>query len=192
MTTKICRVCNTEQPTENFQHHFGMRDGRKNECRECCRKYNRAREIKNGHAPFNKTKSCSWFLGVHVAERLLESVFKDVARMPRSNPGFDFICGKGYKIDVKSSCLLNTRGSKYRHWLFTTKRNIVPDYFACIGFDNRENTIPIHFWLIPRDEVGNRVGLIISESDYCISKWGVYEKPITDFALACETMRVVG
>jgi len=90
-----------------------------------------------------KNKKCSMFLGCHVAERVLSYVFKDVERMPFNNPGFDFICNKGKKIDVKSACLYNNN-----HYTFVISHNNIADYFLCIGFDNRKNLIPQHIWLI--------------------------------------------
>jgi len=89
-----------------------------------------------------KNKKCSMFLGCHVAERVLGYVFKNVERMSFNNPGYDFICNKGKKIDVKSTCLYNN------HYIFIINYNKIADYFLCIGFDNRENLNPQHIWLI--------------------------------------------
>ena len=188
--TKQCRVCSTLQPIANFQHHQGMRDGRKNECRECCRIYNRAREVLNGHIPHTKNRSCSWFLGVHVAERLLEQVFVNVKRMPNNHNKYDFICGKGYKVDVKSSCRLYQSGTgKYPHWTFTIKHNTVADYFACIAIDNLRDLNPVHFWLIPGCIVNSKHAVVISESKTDI--WSEYEKPIGKLIESCNTLKVV-
>ena len=55
-----------------------------------------------------------WCLFGHLfAERVLSKVFKNVIRQPHYTPGFDFICGRGFKIDVKSACM-RTSGS----WMF--------------------------------------------------------------------------
>ena len=91
---------------------------------------------------------CSRFLGEHVAERILSHVFKDVKRMPNGNRGFDFICNKGFKIDVKASCL-----NKNNIYTFNIKHNKIADYFLLIAFDNRENLNPEHVWLIKSNEV---------------------------------------
>ena len=93
-------------------------------------------------------KDCALFLGYHVAERVLSYVFKDVQRMSVNNPGFDFICNKGYKIDVKSSCLYNKNS-----YNFNIGNNKIADYFLLIGFDNRENLNPQHIWLIKSNEI---------------------------------------
>lgn len=93
-------------------------------------------------------KKCSIFLGCHVAERVLSHVFVDVHRMPSRNKGFDFICNKGYKVDVKASCLHNNNA-----YTFIMNYNKLTDYFLCIAFDNRENLNPQHIWLIKSDDI---------------------------------------
>ncbi len=62
-------------------------------------------------------RECSSFLGCHIAEQVLSKTFKDVEIMPPSNPGYDFICNKGKKIDVKSSCL-RYKNPKHKSWMF--------------------------------------------------------------------------
>lgn len=41
-----------------------------------------------GEKPASENKQCPAFLGVHVAERVLSKVFKDVKRMPPNNRGY--------------------------------------------------------------------------------------------------------
>lgn len=93
-------------------------------------------------------KKCPLFLGCNVAERVLSHVFREVQRMPNGNSGFDFICGKGYKVGVKSSCL-----RKNNTYNFKIGYNKIADYFLLIGFDNIENLNPQHIWLIKGDEI---------------------------------------
>ncbi len=95
----------------------------------------------------NKNKECSMYLGYHVAERVLSHVFKDVEKMPMHNPGFDFTCNKGFKIDVKSSCL-----DKNNRYSFAINYNKIADYFLLIGFNNREELNPQHIWLMKSDD----------------------------------------
>ncbi len=93
-------------------------------------------------------KKCGMFLGCHVAEKVLGHVFKDVKRMSSNNKGYDFICNKGFKIDVKSSCL-----HKKNNYQFSIKYNKIADYFLCIGFDNRETLNPQHIWLFKSNDI---------------------------------------
>ena len=114
-------------------------------------------------------KNCPNYLGITVAERVLSKVFKNVERMPNNNPGYDFICNKGYKIDVKSSTKM-----KYRNgWLFNIRYNKIADYFLCLVFDDRKNLNLLHIWLIPSNKINNLMGLVISESK--LDKWNKYE-----------------
>lgn len=135
----------------------------------------------------SESKDCSQYLGVHIAERLLSKVFDDVTRMPYNNPGYDFICRKGYKIDVKSSVLIHER--KYNKWSFTIKHNKVADYFALLAFDNRDDLNPIHFWLVPNSVVSDKFGISISPNGRNIKKLSIYEKPIDKLEMCCNTMK---
>jgi len=121
-------------------------------------------------------KKCGVFLGCYVAERMLSYIFKDVKRMPNGNRGFDFICNKGFKIDVKSSCI-----HKNNNYAFAIKKNKIADYFLCIGFDNREDLNPQHIWLISSDaiinnkKVRNMIGIVIPNTVKSLAKYSKYE-----------------
>ena len=98
-------------------------------------KYNRL----HGNLPMSKNKACAAYLGIFVAEGVLHNVFVNVERMPYGHKGYDFICSKGMKIDVKSGCITN-RGA----WAFTINKNTIADYFLCLAFDNRDDLNPMH------------------------------------------------
>lgn len=100
---------------------------------------------------YNENKNCSLYLGVHVAERVLSYIFKNVQKMPMKNQGYDFVCGKGFKIDVKSGVLQYKKDGSVI-WYFHTKKNIIADYFLFIAFDNRTDLNPCHIWLIEGNE----------------------------------------
>ena len=51
----------------------------------------------------SEDKSCAMYLGVFINEQLLFKIFKNVKQMPLLNPGYDFACNKGMKVDAKSS-----------------------------------------------------------------------------------------
>jgi len=130
--------------------------------------------------------NCSLYLGVVIAEQILSNVFKNVERTPPNNPGYDFICSKGLKIDVKSSCNLKYHPN---NWAFTIKRNQEADYFLCIAFDNRKDLNPQHVWLIPASGVNHLVGASISIST--LDKWAEYEltDKLDDVISCCDTMK---
>ena len=140
------------------------------------------------HVPYYENKDCSNYLGRHIAERILSKYFEDVKHMPYHNHGYDFICKKGYKIDVKSSCLHHPKNSNVR-WYFDINRNKVADYFLCLGFDSREDLNPMRLWLIPGNKVNEKIGLIITNSERSLNTWKEYEKPIDKVEVCCEHLK---
>lgn len=191
---KTCRVCNTKLDGTN------QASGYLNTCKSCYNKHKQqwreANPTKNkeagtrarrkaGHKPYNKNRACSSFLGVHVAERVLSHVFKDVEKMPFNNPGFDVICNRNRKIDIKSACL--SPDKKTMRWGFHIERNTTADYFLCIAFNNRKDLIPQHVWLIPGHKVNHLVGVQIRNAT--LKKWEAYEIDITKTISCCDTIR---
>ena len=131
-------------------------------------------------------KDCAAFLGVYVAERVLSHVFKHVQRMPNNNPGYDFICGRGYKIDVKSSCCYHSKTQADR-WAFKIRKNQIAEYFLCLAFDNRESLNPEHIWLIPAENISDHENTSISIMR--LDKWSEYELDIDRVSTCCNILR---
>jgi len=170
-----------------FRKNRNNNDGLQCYCKVCQNKATKTYKHNKGlQQPFYENKDCSCYLGVHVAERILSVAFKDVKRMPYNHRGYDFICGKGFKIDVKSSC---RRKPKYGSslWHFTIKHNKEADYFLCIAFDSRQSLTPEHVWLIPGNVVNSKELFGILESK--LDSWAKYERPIDNVIVSCETMR---
>ena len=130
-----------------------------------------SKEYRIKHYTPTDNKESGTYLGVHIAEDVLSKVFKDVKRMPRNNPGYDFICNNGYLIDSKASAT----GDKHDYWLFSIKYNTIADYFLCIAFDNRIDFNIIHLWLIPGDVVNNLPHIKIDKSS--LTEWDTYALP---------------
>lgn len=141
---------------------------------------------KQGGLSMSENKKCSMYLGVHVAERVLSKVFKDVEIMPYGNQGYDFICNKGMKIDVKSSTL---RISEVRAplWFFNINHNKVADYFLCLAFDNRESLTPLHLWLVPAKAINHMHSATISMTT--VDRWKEYELDINKVVTCCDTLQ---
>jgi len=142
------------------------------------------RNRKQGHLPFNENKECSAYLGVHVAERVLGYAFKNVEIMPYNNPGYDFICNHGKKIDVKSACL---RRPKQPLWSFKIKHNTIADFFLCIAFDNREDLTPLHVWLLPGSKFNHLGSASITPGT--IHKWDEYALDTSKINECCELLK---
>lgn len=139
-------------------------------------------KIPSPKTAYKKNTLCPLYLGVHVAERVLYKTFKNVEIMPPNNPGYDFICNHGKKIDVKSSC---TRPTKL--WDFHIYKNHVADYFLCIAFGDRESLTPLHLWLIPGEKINHLTSFKISQST--INKWNDYKLDISTVAKCCDMLK---
>ena len=136
---------------------------------------------RKGGLSMEKNKQCSSFLGVHVAEKVLSKVFKNVDVMPYGHSGYDFICGKGKKIDVKASCGRDNMCGN-RQWLFNIRHNKISDYFLCLAFNNRIELNPLYIWLIPANKLNNLMSARITETT--INKWDEYRLE-TDKVVSC-------
>lgn len=131
-----------------------------------------------GNGGIVNNPDCASYLGVTVAERVLSKVFKNVKRMASNNPGYDFICGRGFKVDVKSSCC----GSN-NHWGFSINHNIIADYFIFLAFDNRKDLNPEHVWLIPGNIVNHLKSATVARST--VKKWDKYKIDKLDEIISC-------
>ncbi len=148
-------------------------------------------KYKNGRQePMSENKGCSSFLGVYIAERYLSKIYENVCRTPYANKGYDFVCGKGFKIDVKSSCF----HEKISRWDFALRRNKIADYFLLLAFDNRESLNPLHIWLIPNDREIKVYTLSIFDTEYSLSKYKQYEQTdkLDKLIACCDSVRKKG
>lgn len=191
----ICRLCHREYQREYVREHREHVQERRREYyqehREHIREYDRERTRKRmhrtgQHLPMDENRECPVFLGVYVAEQVLSHVFKNVERMPYGNPGFDFICGGGHKIDVKSSCR-RVSEKKADNWMFGIRKNKIAEYFLCLAFDNRESLNPEYIWMMPATDVNNYTGISISESR--LDKWDRYALDIDKVSACCSAMK---
>lgn len=185
--SRTCRKCGVKKPIWQFRPDIECFYMRSYTCKTCYNARVAARNWIRGVIPYTKLKSCSSYLGVHVSERLLEGVFKSVERMPLNNHGYDFVCGRGYKVDSKCSTMKISRNHSDR-WQFDIDQNTTADYFACIAFDNRDDLTPMHLWIIPGKNVNNLQCLTISKST--IEKWSEYEKPIDRVVKCCDALKL--
>jgi hypothetical protein len=140
--------------------------------------------------PMNEATGSSVYLGYFVAEQALSKIFENIQRMPYGNPGYDFLCGKNKKIDVKSSCNLKRDGHTSR-WIFNIKMNKTADYFLCLAFNNREDLDPQYVWLIPGHKINAKKHIYITDIPELIAKWDEYRKPIGTVIECCNKLKGV-
>lgn len=157
--------------------------------RDRYRKYQRDFTYARGTKPMSENRTCSAFLGIHVAERVLAKTFKDVKIMPTGHPGYDFICNKGMKIDVKSATSVCTiaNGISFPRWSFKIRRNKVADFFICIAFDNRDELNPQHAWMIPGHILNTMYSPCVSKST--VAKWDEYKIDLDSITACCDNMK---
>ena len=142
--------------------------------------------LRKGQLPMNENKFCSSYLGVVIAERLCRHLFKDVEMMSYGNTGFDIICNKGKKIDVKSSCI-RSNTNKNPRWGFHIENNTTADFFILVAFDNRTDLNPLHMWMNPGKEINNQGSVSTTLSR--IHKWSQWERDINDAQLCCNELK---
>jgi hypothetical protein len=190
---KKCSMCRQVLPLSFFGVDNRAWDKLYYGCKKCSVMRQRNARYKKGAKPACENKSCSLWLGVVVAERLLANVFQHVERMPNGNRGYDMICGRGKKVDVKISVLrIDKRRSNAFSWDFDIHRNKIAEYFACVAIDNRKSCTPLHFWLIPGSVVNHLTRIAISNSERGINKWKQYEQPLDKVVAACDRMKENG
>lgn len=140
-----------------------------------------------GIKPMDENKNCPLYLGVIVGERLCKHLFNGVEVMPFGHKGYDVICKKGNKIDVKTTCT-RIRENKYQDWKFNINRNILADYFVLVAFDNIKDLNPLHLWMIPGHQVNKNATVSISPST--IHKWDNWKHNIGSVQLCCTELKI--
>lgn len=99
----------------------------------------------------SENKNCTSYFGIEIAEKYVYTLFEDAIRMPNNNPGFDWICKKGEKVQHAARCLCKSKDSWV--WVFGIKYNNVTDYFILTGWDNRYSLNPLHVWIFHKDDI---------------------------------------
>jgi len=179
---KKCAKCGMVKPISDFYKRKDRQDCYKSVCITCARNRAEQKRRENGVPSYTENTRCTAYLGIHVAERILSRIFKNVIRMQMGNKGYDFICSRGYKIDVKSSTI-NTNG----RWQFDIGNNKMADFFLCLAFDNRDNLNPEHLWLIPGNAINNKKYITTCRST--ANKWSQWERPIEEVVSCCNAMK---
>ena len=188
--TKRCPKCGeTKEENQFVINKSGSRIGQlRCHCKKCSNETTRKWKYKHGQKPMSQSKQCSSYLGVYITEHVLSKEFKTIIRMPYGNPDYDLICGKGYKIDCKSSCLhQGKRGVPT--WKFCIKYNNKTDFFLLIGWDNREDLNPLKIWLIPSYLISSKASVTITNSPTVLKKWEEFERSINNVLTQCKIIR---
>ena len=187
---KRCTKCGETKSIALFRRRTerGREGERYCHCNLCQNAYEREWKHRTGRSrAVVDAKETGPYFGL-LAERVLSKSFENVIHMPYGNPGYDFICGKGFKIDAKASCLRHLASRSHR-WAFNIRKNVIADYFLCLAFNDRENLEPAHVWLIPGKVLCAKSGLWITNNLRSLAIWKSYEQPLDNIAATCNTLR---
>jgi hypothetical protein len=192
---KRCNKCKEIKPTTDFGPRAKNADGLQSVCRACKRQACAESKHRLGYcSPMNESPRCSQFLGICVAEKVIRhcGMFNIVTKTVNNTSGYDFVCGRGYKIDVKSACrtfVVRNGHELNPWWTFHIDHNEIADWFVIIAFDDREHLTPLHAWVIPGDKINHLICLTITDSERSLVKWRLYERPLDQIDSCCDALR---
>ncbi len=111
------------------------------------------RRWNNGEcSPMSENYECASYFGVHIAENYISKLFEDPVVAPYGTRGYDWICKKGKKIELKSRCL--QRQGKRIGWNFTgIDYNTTADYFMLSGWKDRESLLHLYVLMFHRKDM---------------------------------------
>lgn len=101
--------------------------------------------------PMSDNPDCSSYFGNFIVENYIIQTFEDPIRMPYGNPGFDWLCKKGEKVDSKAACISQYNGGS--RWEFPIRYNNIADWFILSAWDNRESLNPLHIWIFHKNDI---------------------------------------
>lgn len=203
----LCIACKIVKPVSDFSRNPNGKPGYRKKCKQCRVSDERKRYASNPrrHIEYcnewrHKTGRCSPALSAkgtpvyqgYIAELLLQDFFDGLEAMQNCNPGYDYVCSKGFKIDVKSACLRYPDGIKSGRWEFCIKKNRIADYFLCLAFDNISSLNPLHVWLFPGDVLNGKAVFRISNINNSLKKWSAFEKSLDSVKIRCIDLKTEG
>ena len=101
--------------------------------------------------PIEFREDCGIYFG-EFTENLMIQTFEDANKMPYGNPGFDWTCKRGDKIDNKGACLIYKQGHS-PFWEFYIGNNSIADWFILSAWDNRDSLNPLHVWAFRKNDL---------------------------------------
>jgi hypothetical protein len=108
----------------------------------------RERRHESGEGLAIDDKDSPTFFG-KFTENLMIQTFENVITVRHNNPGFDWICKNGDKIENKSACLKDGNS----RWTFNVKYNKIADWFIFSAWDNRDSLTPLYVWILHKNDM---------------------------------------
>ena len=117
------------------------------------RDYNREWAHNTGkNLPKEENPYCPSHFG-DFTEDLMIKTFEDPIRMPYGNPGYDWTCKRGDKIDSKGRCLIYSKVSNWSGWEFYIDHNNIADWFILSCWDDRDSLNPLHVFAFHKNDI---------------------------------------
>jgi hypothetical protein len=131
--------------------------------------------------PMSENKDCAAYFGIYIAENYIIKTFESSIRMPPNNPGYDWICKNGYKIQCEARCLKFDDDSDWLGWHYHIEFNNIADYFLLSAWDDRNNLNPLHIWVFHKNDIvrgnefWNRISFSVTNNSEKLRELEIYE-----------------
>lgn len=106
--------------------------------------------------PIEEAKDSGPYFGICIGEKYISKTFDNPKMMPYGNPGYDWICKNGLKIQLECRCLCDNTCSpganpqfKFTHIDY----NKVADVFILSGWKDRESLEPLFVLAFKKDDI---------------------------------------
>lgn len=103
--------------------------------------------------PMEFNTDCPSYFGIYIAEKYIIQTFEEPIPMPPNNPGFDWLCKNGLKIQSKARCIGYRSCCDSSIFEFLIKRNSIADWFILSAWDNRDSLVPLHIWAFHKNDI---------------------------------------
>lgn len=135
--------------------------------------------------PIDEAKDSSSYFGVCIGEKYVSQTFDNPKMMPYGNPGYDWECKNGLKIQHEARCLCRseyaTDGTNPQFKFTHIDYNKVADVFILSGWKDRKSLEPLHVWAFYKDDIVRgelfwmRDSLSITNIPLCLREFEKFE-----------------
>lgn len=109
------------------------------------------------HRSMEENKDCPVYFGVCIGEKYVSKTFDNPKMMPYGNPGYDWECKNGLKIQHEARCLCKsdyaTDGTNPQFKFTHIDYNKVADVFILSGWKDRESLEPLLVLVFKKDDI---------------------------------------